>query len=643
MVVEEVKYLFQPITIGDVEISNRIMMAPMNTRFGYDGFVTDKLIDYYVERAKGGAGFICVEMGIIDYPIGSTAGKGMIATDEDKYSPGLEKLATAIVKGGSVPMIELSHGGRYAHSALTGMQPVAPSPIKGFQGRGEMPRELTTDEVEGLVERFADSARRSAEAGFKGVLLMGSTGYLISQFGSPLTNKRTDRFGGKTPAERATFIVEIIRNIRKKLGNQFPVIYKISADEYMDGGTVLEDAQIMAKRAEQAGASVIHTWAGWHESPKPMLPMSVPRGAFVYLAEAMKKIITVPVMTGGRINDPRLASDIIRDGRADLVHFGRPFLADPYFPKKAMKGDFDDINMCIACSRCFDAMTTRGPVVCSVNAGLGQEGNPLEKAEKLKKILIIGGGPAGMEAARVATLRGHKVIIWEKNDHLGGNLITASLAPHKEETACLTDYLTNQMKKLKVNVQLNKEATIDTILKEGADEVILATGAKQITPDLPGIKANNVVMALDVLKGISTTGDNAVIIGGGLIGCETAEFLRSQGKDVSIIEMLPKIARNIGPSTRWSVTMRIARWGIKQYTSSKVIRITDEGVEIEREGNPEIVKADTVVIAAGMEAQNKLFNMLREKLPNIHAIGDCSQARRMLEAIHEGYALGQKL
>jgi 2,4-dienoyl-CoA reductase (NADPH2) len=643
MVVEEVKYLFQPITIGDVEISNRIMMAPMNTRFGYDGFVTDKLIDYYVERAKGGAGFICVEMGIIDYPIGSTAGKGMIATDDDKYIPGLTKLSKAIEKGGSVPMIELSHGGRYAHSALTGMQPVAPSPLRGFQGRGEMPRELTTEEVEGLVERFADSARRSAEAGFKGVLLMGSTGYLISQFGSPLTNKRTDRFGGKTPAERATFIVEVIKNIRNKLGAQFPVIYKISADEYMDGGTVLEDAQIMAKRAEQAGASVIHTWAGWHESPKPMLPMSVPRGAFVYLAEAMKKIINVPVMTGGRINDPRLASDIIRDGRADLVHFGRPFLTDPYFPKKAMKGEFEDINMCIACCRCFDAMTTRGPIVCSVNAGLGKEGEKLEKAEKVKSVLIIGGGPAGMEAARVASLRGHKVTLWEKNDHLGGNLITASLAPHKEETNCLTDYLTHQMKKLKVNIQLNKEANIDSILKEDADEVIIATGARAITPDIPGINSKNVVMGVDVLKGISDTGENVVIVGGGLIGCETAEFLKAKGKNVSIIEMLPKIARDIGPATRWSVTMRIARWGIKQYTSAKVIRIIDEGVEIEREGNSEIVKADTIVIAAGMEPQNQLLNALKEKLPNIQAIGDCSQARRMLEAIHEGYAIGQKL
>jgi len=643
MVVEEVKYLFQPITIGDVEISNRIMMAPMNTRFGYDGFVTDQLVDYYVERAKGGAGFICVEMGIIDYPIGSTAGKGMIATDDDKYSPGLKKLAEAIDKNGSVPMIELSHGGRYCHPGLTGMQPVAPSPIAGYRGRGVMPRELTTEEVEGLVERFGDSAVRSAEAGFKGVLLMGSTGYLISQFGSPLTNKRTDRFGGKTPAERATFIVEIIKNIRKKLGNQFPVIYKISAEEYIDGGTVLEDSQIMAKLAEQAGVSVIHTWAGWHESPKPMLPMSVPRGAFVYLAEAMKKIINVPIMTGGRINDPRFANEIIRDGRADLVHFGRSFLADPYFPKKAMKGEFDDINMCIACCRCFDAMVSPGTVVCSVNAGLGKEGEKLEKAKKSKKILIIGGGPAGMEAARVATLRGHKVTLWEKNDQLGGNLITASLAPHKEETNCLTDYLTYQMKKLKINIQLNKEAMVDSILKENADEVIIATGAKPITPKLPGINRKNVVLAVDVLKKAEDTGDNVVIIGGGMIGCETAEFLRSKGKEVSIIEMLPKIARDVGPSTKWSVTMRIKRWGIKQFTSSKVISITDEGVEIERKGKLEKIQGDTIVIAAGMEANDELFDTLKQKVPNIHKIGDCSQARRTLEAIHEGYSIGKKL
>ena len=619
------------------------MMAPMNSRFGYDGYVTDKLVDYYAERAKGGAGFICVEMGIVDYPIGSTAGKGMIATDDDKYIPGLQKLSDSINNNGSVAFMELSHGGRYCHSGLTGMQPVAPSPLPGFNGRGEMPRELTTEEVEELVEKFGDSARRSAEAGYKGVLLMGSTGYLISQFGSPLTNKRTDKFGGKTPAERATFICEVIKNIRKKLGNQFPIIYKISAEEYIANGTTIEDSQIMAKRAEQAGVSVIHTWAGWHESPKPMLPMSVPRGAFVYLAEAMKKIINVPIMTGGRFNDPRLANEIIRDGRADLVHFGRAFLTDPYFPKKAMKGDFKDINMCIACCRCFDAIVRGRPVECSVNAGLGKEGEKLMKAEKPKNILIIGGGPAGMEAARVATLRGHKVTIWEKNDQLGGNLITAAIAPHKEETNCVTDYLKYQIKKLGINVILNRKATIESILDENADEVVIATGAIPVIPDLPGVNKKNVALAVDVLKGAADTGNNVVIIGGGMIGLEVAEFLCSQGKEVSIIEMLPKIARDIGPTTRWTVTMRIARWGIKQYLSSKVIKITDEGVEIEREGDNETVKADTVVVAAGMEPYNELLTTLKEKLTNIHAIGDCSQARRMLDAIHEGYAIGQKL
>ncbi|KKN50033.1 hypothetical protein LCGC14_0636890 [marine sediment metagenome] len=642
MIPQEVEHLFQPITIGDVEIPNRIMMAPMNTRYGYDGYVTDQLVDYYIERAKGGAGFICVEMGIVDYPVGSTAGKGMIATDDDKYIPGLQRLASEINNAGSVPMIELSHGGRYCHSGLTGMQPVAPSPLPGFRGRGEMPRALTTEEVEELVERFGESARRSAEAGYKGVLLMGSTGYLISQFGSPLTNKRTDRFGGKTPAERATFVVEIIKNIRKKLGNQFPIIYKISAEEYIADGTTLEDSQIMAKRAEQAGVSVIHTWAGWHESPKPMLPMCVPRGAFVYLAEAMRKTIKVPIMTGGRISDPRLASEIIREGRADLVHMGRQFLADPYFPKKAMKGEFDDIRLCMACCRCFDAIVKGRPVECSVNAALGKESEPLQKADKSKEILIIGGGPAGMEAARVAAIRGHKVSLWEKNDYLGGNLKVASLAPHKEETKTIIDYLTYQMKKLKINIKLNKNATIDSLLNENFDEIVIASGAKPITPDLPGVDGENVVLAVDVLKGIEATGDKVLIVGGGMIGCETAEFLASQGKDVSIIEMLPKIARDIGPTTRWSVTMRINRWGIKQHTSAKVIRITNDGVEIEREGDLELIEANTVVIAAGMEPNSELVNQLKGKLSNLHVIGDSSQTRRMLDAIHEGYALGQK-
>ncbi|MFX1238377.1 MAG: FAD-dependent oxidoreductase, partial [Promethearchaeota archaeon] len=540
-------------------------------------------------------------------------------------------------------MIQLSHGGRYCHTQFTGIQPVAPSAIASKQALlSEMPRELSREEVEDLIETFGDSAKRCAEAGFQGVGLMGSTGYLISQFASPLTNQRTDRFGGKSPAERATFIVEIIRNIRKKLGQQYPILYKISCEEYMPGGTTIEDAQIIAKRAEQAGASLIHAWAGWHESPKPMLPMCVPRGAFVHLAEAMKNVVKVPVMTGGRINDPRLANQIIKEGRADLVHMGRAFFADPYFPQKALKGEFDDIRMCIGCCRCFDQTVSLQPITCAVNAEVGNEGKKLMKAEKAKKILIIGGGPAGMEAARVAAIRGHEVTLWEKNNLLGGNLTLASVAPHKEEIKCLINYLSYQMNKLGINVELEKEATVGSILGLNADEVVIATGGLPIIPDIPGANRSNVVTAIDVLNGNVDIGNKVAIVGGGMIGCETAEFLVEKDKDVLIVEAVPRIAQDIGPATRWSTVKRLKNWGIPLMTSSKVIEIIDEGLLIEKDGENQTINADTVILAVGMKPNNDLFNALKGKIANLHVLGDSKSPARILEAIHSGYWINRK-
>ncbi|MBN1802467.1 MAG: FAD-dependent oxidoreductase [Candidatus Lokiarchaeota archaeon] len=639
---KDVEYLFKPIKIGNVEITNRIMMAPMGTRLARDGKVSDKMLDYYAERAIGGVGLLIVEMAIPDFPRGCTIGGLMLGADNDKFLPGLKRLADTIKREGPVAMIELSHGGRYCHSKYTNLQPIAPSVITSKQALlSEMPRELTTEEVEDLIETFGDSARRCAQAGFQGVELMGTTGYLINQFASPLTNQRTDRFGGKTPAGRATFIVEIIKNIRKKLGNNYPILYKISCEEYVPGGTTIEDALIIAKRAEQAGASLIHAWLGWHKSPKPILPMSVPRGAFVHLAEAMKNAVNIPIITGGRINDPRLANQIIKEGRADMVHMGRAFFADPYFPKKALKGEFDDIRMCIGCCRCFDQVPKLKQITCSVNAEVGKEGYKLGKAEKSKKVLIIGGGPAGMEAARVASLRGHEVILWEKNRMLGGNLILATIAPYKEEIKCLINYLTYQMKKLGVKVELGKVATVEAVLNANADEVIAAIGGLPIVPDIPGVDSKIVESSIDVLNGIVDTGDKVVIVGGGMIGCETAEYLASKGKDVTIIETFPKIARDIGASMRWSIVMRLKKWGINLLTSSNVLKIIDKGILVENEGKTQIIKADTIVIAMGIKSNDELINSLKDKIPYLHILGDCKTPARILEAIHEGYWINQ--
>jgi 2,4-dienoyl-CoA reductase (NADPH2) len=380
----ELKHLFNPIKIGDMELKNRIVMAPMGTGMATpEGYITDQMMDYYAERAKGGAGLITTEITCVDAPLGKV-GPWQPIIDEDKYMSEFRRLAEVIHQGGAKASLQLGHAGRYALSFVIGAQPVAPSPIPSRYTR-EIPRELTTEEVGEIIDKFGDAALRARKAGFDAVELMGCTGYLISQFTSPLTNKRTDRFGGDT-ISRATFACEIISNIRKKVGNTFPISFKHSVDEFIPGGTTVEDSRVIAKEVEKAGASIIHAWAGWHESPKPMLPMSVPRGAFVYLASAVKKVVSIPVVTVGRINDPKLADKVIQEGKADLVAFGRAFLADPHFPEKAAQGRFDDIRKCIACCRCFDSlMQASPPVVCTVNAELGKEGKIWSGQQRRKR------------------------------------------------------------------------------------------------------------------------------------------------------------------------------------------------------------------------------------------------------------------
>ncbi|MDF2957591.1 MAG: Dihydrolipoamide dehydrogenase [Candidatus Alkanophagales archaeon MCA70_species_1] len=670
LIPEEVAALFEPIKIGDVELRSRIVMAPMGTGFATrDGFVTDRMIAYYAERAKGGAGMITVEASCVDSPVGRL-GPHDILVDDDKFIPGLSKLAEAIKKEGAVASLQLAHGGRYSRSYITGTQPVAPSPIPSRYTK-ETPRELTTEEVEAIIDKFADAALRAKRAGFDAVELMGSTGYLISQFLSSLTNKRTDRFGGDAAA-RATFAVEIIQRIREKVGSQFPISFKFSVNEYLPGGNTIEDSKIIARRVEEAGASIIHAWAGWHESPVPMLPMSVERGAFVHLAEAMKEVVSIPVIAVGRINDVKLAARIIREKRADLVAMGRAFLADPHFPNKAKEGRFDEIRMCIGCCRCFDNVMraladprSEATITCSLNAEVGREfelAEKLKRAEKPKKVLIVGGGPAGMETARVLKLRGHEVKILEEDEKLGGNLLLAAVPPYKSEINNIIQYLTTQMRKLGVAVETSRKVTADEVLRlmkeDGYDELVIAVGASPIIPEVSGVAerlGKSVFTAVDVLAGRvpeDKIGEGVVVVGGGMIGCETAEFLAAKGRNVTIVEMKRRIAEDIGPTTRWVVVKRLRETpNIQIMTSTRLEGVTDRGVIVEVEAGAEAgsgsrerreIEAATVVLAVGMRRNEELQNALRDKVKFVE-IGDCVEPRKILEAIHDGWRVGCEL
>jgi len=645
---KELDCLFEPITVGSMRLKNRLVMAPMGTGYASeDGYVTPKLMDYLVARAKGGAGLITVEVAFV-HELGKAGVDGELGIDDDKYIPELKKLADAIHNAGAKVVIQLNHAGRYARKKNLGQTPVAPSAIAS-RYTGETPRELSTSEVEDIVTAFAKGAKRAKEAGFDGVELMGSTGYLISQFCSAITNKRKDKYGGSTPEKRAFFVKQIIEEIRKKTGNDFSLCVKMSVNEYLPGGNTVADSQIMAKIFADAGADRLHAWAGWHESPKPMLPMSVPRAAFAHLAKAIKAVTDVPVTAVGRINDPFVAAELIRDGKADLIAIGRGLLADPDFANKAFFGKTDEIRNCIGCCHCFDTVMSQihkfgdQELSCAINAEFGREGeNLFEKAKSGKSVLVVGGGPGGMEAARVASKKGHKVTLWEKSCQLGGSLIPAAIPPFKEEINCLTSYLIKQMEVNSVNVMLDKKATAEEILNLNPDHIIIASGAKPSLPEIPGIEKANVVMAVDLLSQKVTSGQNVAVIGGGMIGIDIAEYLYNKGKQVTLLTRQKRIGADIGISVRWVVMKRIKKSSIKIITNISYKMITKEGVIIDKNGDEMLICADTIAVSGGLAANNGLADSLRCKI-TLTEIGDCISPRKINEAIHEGFDAALKI
>ena len=440
------------------------------------------------------------------------------------------------------------------------------------------------------------------------------------------------------------FLMEIITLSKKKAGSDYPLICRISADEFMEGGNTLDDTKKIAPILEGTGIHCFDIGAGWHECRTPLVHMSVPRGNFVYLAEEMKKVVNVPVVAAYRINDPILADKIIADGRADLIGMCRALIADPDLPNKAMEGRFDDIRPCIACGHCLDAVMLGAPLACAVNPEVGKEAQcTSEPAKKPKKVFVIGGGPAGMEAAVEAASRGHRVTLFEKGDRMGGNLLLAAVPSYKWELNNLTNYLQTQLKKSGAKINLNQEVNEETIAQGKPDVVIIATGAIPRIPDIPGIDGGNVVTALEVLGGEKEVGYRVVVVGGGMIGCEVAEHLAEEGKQVTIVEMLERIGTDIGMTTRWVIMQRLRNAKIKLVTKTKAEEFTDKGVETNRDGIKEFFAADSIVLAMGLVPQNELYRRLEAKGIKCYSIGDCNEAQKILQAIEDGHRIAREI
>ncbi|MFH0976789.1 MAG: NAD(P)/FAD-dependent oxidoreductase [Spirochaetota bacterium] len=630
--------LFQPLIMPNLELKNRFYMAPIGT-----GFSTEKLVHFLSARAKGGVALITTGETCV-HPGGRVGLKNEMKLENDNDIAPLSEIVKSVQKEGAKIVLQLNHAGRYSPGKKVGGQSVAPSAImSGYTG--ETPRALSTQEADGLVLSFAQAALRAREAGFDGVEFMASSGYLISQFLSPLTNKRDDKYCGDALG-RTAFIISILKETRNLVGKDFNLCVKFDADDGINGGVTLNESCIFAPALVEAGADRLHIWAGWHESPRPMLPMNVPRGAFVYLAAEIKKVVNVPVSAVGRINNPELAAQIISSGDADLVGLARALMADPDFVNKTLEGRVKEIRQCTACCHCFDKIVLGVKseedvkIYCAVNAEMGREGeNLIKETEKPRNIAIVGSGPAGLEAARVASMRGHKVTIYEQDNKIGGMVNVSFVPPFKEELKSIIDYYANQVNLYEINIKLSEKFSIDEIEKYNYDVVVFASGANIALPAIPGIEQSNVYTAVEILNGAAETGGTAVVIGGGMVGLETAEYLADMGKKVTVVEM-DKIAPDIGPTTRSSFISRIRR-KIAILSSTRVIEIRKNGVLVlDREKKEREIPADSVVFATGMKSVRDLVNGVAIKGLEYYLAGSCREPGMIDDAIKDGFNIG---
>lgn len=640
------RHLLSPGRIGKMTVRNRMVMPPMGTNYASDdGFITGRIIRYYEARAEGGTGLIIVEVAAV-----APEGKAIshqVGIWADKFIPGLRCLAESIKKHGARAVIQLHHAGRQTTAKTTGYRPVAPSEIACPICR-DTPRALNVDEIRGLVEAFGHAARRAREAGFDAVEIHGTHGYLINQFLSPYSNKRTDEYGG-SPGARRRFPMEVYDAVRAAVGEDFPVLFRLNADEGVEGGITPEEGRDFARVLEQAGVDALHVSGGVYGSPLPIIPtMYEPLLPLAGYAADIKAEVSIPVIAVGKIHDPEAGEQLIADAEADFVSLGRALITDSHFARKVEFGQIKNIRKCIECNQlCVDPLLVYDqPVSCIYNARAGKELDfPFVKARRSRKVVVVGGGPGGLEAARVARERGHRVILFERSGELGGQGRLARKAPHKDRFAEILRYLIYRVEALDVDIRMNSAASEDNVMREKPDAVILATGAVPVIPALPGIDPRHAITAWDVLEEKVHPGRYAAIIGGGLVGCETAAYLAEQDRRVIILEMQDELAPDQSPSLRGELLQRLhENPAVEIRTNTEVTSIGERSITACSNSQESAIEdLDTIIIAAGAQPYNPLEGMLKPLMNEVYAVGDCDRPRKAAEAIHEAFHVAYRL
>jgi 2,4-dienoyl-CoA reductase (NADPH2) len=663
--------LFEPITINRVLVRNRIVMPAMALAYTNDYSFSRRFKAFYRERALGGVGLMIIGPFAID-KIGST--QFMPGIFEDRHIPSIREFIAELHKDSEARLgIQLMQMGRYASSRNTGIIPMAPSAIPS-KLTGEVPREMTLADIEDVKEAFAQASRRAVNTGFDYIEILAAGGYLIGEFLSPVTNRRTDQYGGHLK-NRMRFGLEVIDRVRQAAGKDFAIGIRVSGHDFLEGGHTDTESALFCAEAENSGVDCINVTGGWHETNVPQITGEVPSGAFLHLARAIKGNVKVPVFASNRLGDPVLAERALRSGAADMICWGRPLLADPELPKKVQKGTLDEIVPCITCNQgCFDSLLSGSSVCCTVNPRLGRELDiEIKKAQIKKRIIVAGGGPSGMEFALTASQRGHHVTLYEKNSYLGGQLNLAAAVPGKKDFFNLVKSFEKRMQVNGVNVNLQTALTEHDIEEKRPDVLVVASGAMPAPMNVQGIDHQHVINAWDVLSDKAPKiGSRVIIVGGSATGCETALYvgnlgvldpetftflayhsaddgdkirglLYKPGRRITVIDVMERFAVNMGPSTRWPLMKRLKLMGIDFRPRTKLVEITEDAVTVETEAGRESISADTVIIAVGSKSTDNLMRETKFDRSKLFAIGDAKEPRNITDAIREGFDLALRI